>query len=90
MWINIIGPYIAKGPMGLTSKNQVNHPRMDLNGLPNIVKKGEISEKEVIIIFFFPPSGLLLYHAIATKSTRNIKLQRQKESTRKPRRSPHF
>ena len=51
--MNIIGPHIAKGPTGPTSKNQLNHPRMDLNGLPNTVKKGEISEKEVITVFFF-------------------------------------
>ena len=54
--MNIIGPHIAKGPTGPTSKNQLNHPRMDLNGLPNTVKKGEISEKEVITVSssFFP------------------------------------
>ena len=43
--MNIIGPHIAKGPTGPTSKNQLNHPRMDLNRLPNTVKKGEISSQ---------------------------------------------
>jgi hypothetical protein len=31
--------------MGPTTKNQLNHAKMSLNELPNIVKKGEISEK---------------------------------------------
>ena len=44
MWMNIIGPYITMDSTGLTSKNQLNHSRMDLNGLQNTVRKGEISE----------------------------------------------
>jgi hypothetical protein len=48
MWVNIIGPHIAKGLTGLTSKNQPNYPRMDLNRLPNTIKNGEMSEKQLI------------------------------------------
>ena len=46
--MNIIGPHIAKGLAGSTSKNQLNHLRMALNGLSKTVKKGEISEKQLI------------------------------------------
>jgi hypothetical protein len=53
MWMNIIAPHVAKGPTGPTTKNQLNYARIDLNGLPNTVKKGERSEKEVITVFFF-------------------------------------
>ena len=74
--MNIIGPRLLLGPTGPTTKNQLNHVRMGLNGLPNTIKRGERSEKEVITVslflffFFFPPSGLLFHHAMATKSTR--------------------
>jgi hypothetical protein len=42
--------------MGPTTKNQLNHAKMGLNGLPNTVKKREISEKQLISAshFFLP------------------------------------
>ena len=51
--MNIIGPHLLYGPTGPTTKNQLNHARMGLNGLSNTIKKGEKSEKEVITVSFF-------------------------------------
>ena len=57
MWMNIIGPHIAKGPTDPTSKNQLNHQRMDLNGLPNTMKKWinkwERGDYHFFLFFFF-------------------------------------
>jgi hypothetical protein len=51
--MNIIGPRLLLGPTGPITKNQLNHVRMGLNGLPNTAKRGERSEKEVITVSFF-------------------------------------
>ena len=66
--MNIIGPHIAKGPTGSTTKNQLNHTRIDLNGLPNTVKNGEISEKQLISALLLTSSPSLKRAAEALPS----------------------
>jgi hypothetical protein len=67
---------------------------MSLNVFPNIVKKKrERSEKEGITVFFsfsLCLVGLLLHHAMSTKTIRNRKLQRQKKKHKKAEKNPSF
>jgi hypothetical protein len=82
------------GPAGPTSVKSASLMKNSLILVTkHCKKKRETHENEGITISFssffsLHLAGLLFHHAMTTKTIRNSKLQRQKESTRKPRRTP--